>query len=458
VSLPPSYAPPSSHLRQRLIVACAGLALLAAAGWLALIIVTRIDQLFFPGQNISVPGANYIPGVGNNNDQGQINFLVMGLDRRPSEGTAPTRSDTMFVLTVDTKTHVSGILGIPRDLWVEIPTKSGSSYFENRINTAYATGELQGYSGGGASLVKQVVEHNLGISIDHYVVIDFQGFIKVIDALGGVDIYVEQQIDDPYYSETEKPGDYHPLHFKVGLQHMNGQTALDYSRTRFDSSDLDRIHRQQQVIFAAIDAAMKQNLVNVNTLVDLWSQYKDTIVTDVNDFQAPSFARLASQIDPTNIRALSLGSATRPWTTPEGAQVLLADKALVQKLVQAVITNQPVVEEAATVELQNASGADGLSKSVSTYLNQFGFAANALQQTTNANGSQALSEVIDFGGKQATAQRLAALLSVPPERVRPAMAADQALRTVGNADILVVLGKDAANLNLSIGSTDQSSP
>ncbi len=453
VSLPPSYAPPPGHLRQRLVVAFAGLALLVAAGWLALIVVTRIDQLFFPGQSLPVGGLGGLPGVhGDGGDQGPINVLVMGLDRRPREGATPTRTDTMFVLTVDPKTKVAGILGIPRDLWVQIPTRSGTSYYENRINTAYETGELQRYSGGGGELVKSVVEHNLGIAITHYVVIDFQGFIKIIDDLGGVDIYVEQEVNDPYYSETELPGDYHPLHFAVGEQHMNGQTALDYSRTRYGSSDLDRIHRQQQVIFAAIDAAMKQRLVSVDKLLSLWRRYKAAIATDVNDIQAPGFAALAAQIDPAKIRALSLGSATVPWTTPDGAQVLLPDKQLVRQLVQAIFSNQQVADEGAMVELQNAAGVDGLARRVTSYLTQFGFSSSALTGTTSSNGrTQTQTEIIDFTGKEATAQRLASLLSVPAAQVRVAGSGDRALATVANADILVLLGQDTKNLNLSVG-------
>jgi LCP family protein required for cell wall assembly len=453
VSLPPTYAPAPSHIRQRLLVALVGLALLVAAGWLALIVISRIDQLFFPGENLPVGGLVALPGVqGDSGNQGPINFLVMGLDRRPREGTTPTRTDTMFVLTVDPKTKVAGILGIPRDLWVEIPTKDGSSYYQSRINTAYETGELQGYPGGGAALVKKAVERNLGIAINHYVVIDFQGFIKIIDDLGGIDVYVEQQIDDPYYSETELPGDYRPLHFPVGEQHMDGQTALDYSRTRFGSSDLDRIHRQQQVIFAAIDAALQQRLVSVDKLVGLWKKYKGAIATDINDIQAPGFATLAAQIDPANIRALSLGSATVPWTTPDGQAVLLPDKQLVHRLVQAIFSDQQVTDEGAIVEVQNASGVDGLSQRVTTYLAEFGFSPSALSGTTSAAGApHAQTEIIDFTGKQATTQRLASLLSVAAAQVRQAGPADRALATVANADILVILGEDAQHLNFNVG-------
>src|SRR3990170_262068 len=175
--LPPSA--PAAQLRRRLLVALAGLGILIAASYLALIIVT-----------------------------------------------------------IDRQTKTAGILGIPRDLWIDIPYPEGGGVFQERINTAYGYGETEGYAGGGPALAEEVIERNLGITIDHYVIIDFQGFIKIIDELDGVDVYVEEQIDDPYYSRTELLGDYYPLDFNIGEQHMDGQTALDYSRTRFGASDL----------------------------------------------------------------------------------------------------------------------------------------------------------------------------------------------------------------------------
>src|SRR3990170_8758697 len=105
--LPPSI--PAAQLRRRLLVALAGLGILIAASYLALIIVTRIDELFFPGQGLSVGGLGALPGVqGDDGGEGQINILVMGLDRRPSEGDAPTRTATMFVVTIDPKTTTAG--------------------------------------------------------------------------------------------------------------------------------------------------------------------------------------------------------------------------------------------------------------------------------------------------------------------------------------------------------------
>lgn len=448
---------PQHTLRQRLIVAFVGLVLVGVAAWLSLVIITRIDDLFFPGSALPVGGLGNLPGVQEGVEEGQVNFLIMGLDRRPREGDVATRTDTMFVLTIDKKTKLAGILGIPRDLWVEIPNKTGNGYYEQRINTAYASGENGDYSGGGAGLVKRVVERNLGIPIDHYVVIDFRGFIKVIDDLGGIDIYVEDAVDDPYYSETELPGDYHPLHFKVGQQHMDGQTALDYSRTRFDSSDLDRIHRQQQVIFAAIDKALQRRMVSVDGLTSLWKRYKSAIDTDVSDPQTPGFASLAAQIDPKNIAALSLGPATVPYTTVDGADVLLIDKDIVQQIVAALFSGQQVEANAATVEVQNSSGTDGLATQVANYFTEFGFSPDSVSATSASDGTvESETQIIDFTGKDSTAQRVAALLGVPANQIRPATAADQALATVANVDIVVVLGQDVQDRNFTITTSDSS--
>ncbi len=442
---PPEHAP-GSPLRQRFLVALTGLLILLAASWLALIIVTRIDELFFPGQGISVGGiVGSLPGVeedGAGSDE-PINILVMGLDRRPTEGQAPTRTDTMFVLTVDPRSKTAGILGIPRDLWVEIPLRDGSGFYESRVNTAYATGELQGYEGGGAALISKVINHNLGISIDHYVIIDFPGFIDVIDELGGIDIYVEKEVDDPYYSRTELPGDYYPLHFEVGQQHMDGQTALDYSRTRFDSSDLERIQRQQQVIFAAIDKALERGLFDIDKLTGLWEKYKDAIDTDVNDLQAPGFAALAAQIDTTRISALSLGAATVDYVTPYGEDVLIADKDMVQQLVEALFVDQRLAEEAAVVEIQNGSGTDGLATQAVEYLTEFGFSSDSLTAANTVDGTiRPRTVLIDFSGKDYTVEKLTSLLAVPPDQVRQAEPQDRELSTVENSDILIILGAD----------------
>jgi LCP family protein required for cell wall assembly len=323
---------------------------------------------------------------------------------------------------------------------VEVPLRDGEGFDEARVNTVFARGETFEYDGGGPQLVKKVVEHNFGIPIDQYVIIDFDGFVEVIDELGGIDVYVTKEVYDPTFSRTELPGDFYPLFFEVGEHHMDGQTALDYSRTRFGNSDLDRIQRQQQVIFAAIDKALDLDFMRLDVLTSLWGKYKDTIDTDINDLQAPGFASLAAQIDPTRITALSLASATVPYITPFGEDVLLVDKEIVQRLVAALFSDQRLNEEAAHVEVRSSYG---LTEEVMDYLAQYGFAAGSLSAAATADGNiNQLTEIIDFTGKSHTIERLADLLEVGPDQIRSADESDQALITNGDTDVIVILGAD----------------
>ena len=437
-SLRPSPQPSGSSLRQRLLLALLTLLFAAAAAYGALVLLTRIDNRLFPGNGIHLPFS--APGISQDGNSARMNFLIMGLDRRPREGQAPARTDTMFVLTVDPNTKTGGILGIPRDLWVDIPDpKQGT--FEDRINTAFVYGAINKDPGGGPQLAIDTVEKNLGINIDYYVVIDFQGFEKIIDSLGGIDIDVPDYVSDPCYSETELPGDCLPEYFEPGLQHMDGITALAYSRIRRNSSDLDRIQRQQRVVYAVMDKALSPGIDVLKNAVSLWNKYQDTIDTNVPDSRIPGLAKLAADIPQEKISGLSLGPCTTPWTTPAGAEVLLPSKEGCQRIVDALFSDQALIAERAVVEIQDGSG-EGIGSAISDLLANLGFAKASLTNTEPADGSlYDHTEIIDFSGKTYTEQKLAEWLSVSPQRVRAATAADAALRT-GAADIVVILGAD----------------
>ena len=419
------------------------------AAYGALILVTWVDEILFPGNGIHVnlPGAAQGSG-GSGVGKDRINILVMGLDRRPREGQSPSRSDTMFVLTVDPQTKTAGILGIPRDLYVDIPDGDGG-YFEDRINTALVFGEVNDYKGGGQQLAIDTVEHNLGVKIGHYVIIDFEGFKEVIDALGGIDVDVPTYVSDPTYSWTELPGDYDPQEFEPGLQHMDGETALAYARIRQNSDDLDRIQRQQRIIFAVMDKALSLNVLR--NALELWNKYKDAIDTDINDIQLAGFAKLAADISPEKISALSLGPATTPWMTPQGASVLLPSAEGIERIVQALFSDQQLLEEQAVVEVQNGTGEVGMADSTVKLLTNLGFPQQSLIAAAALNGDVfPKTSIVDFSGQKKgyTLQRLAEWLKVPAERVRQATAADEGLRTT-EADILVLLGSDTDITSLS---------
>lgn len=180
------------------------------------------------------------------NGSSRLNILLMGIDRRPGESGLGYRSDTMMLASFNPKTQQLGILSIPRDLYVQIPGYSA----RQRINTALALGELQ-RPGYGPTLAMQTVQLNFGIGVNAFVVADFTALIKVVDALGGIDVDVPTPIAD--YEFPDMSYGYDPLILSAGLQHMDGYTAQKYARTRHGDSDFDRAARQQQVIYAIRD-------------------------------------------------------------------------------------------------------------------------------------------------------------------------------------------------------------
>src|SRR5574341_355964 len=130
------------------------------------------------------PSGGIIPRRWTGTDR--VTVLVMGIDRRQSDTDTAYRTDTMMLLSVDPVAKTAVMLSIPRDLWVEIP-----GYDTNTINTANFTGDAYQYPGGGPALAVKTVEHNLGVTVNYYVRLDFTAFETFVDALGGIDIDVE---------------------------------------------------------------------------------------------------------------------------------------------------------------------------------------------------------------------------------------------------------------------------
>ncbi|MDG4808168.1 LCP family protein [Micromonospora sp. WMMD1120] len=174
--------------------------------------------------------------------KGALNMLILGSDSRDPEGTAGSRTDSIILAHIPKDRSSAQLVSIPRDTWVPVPrSKNGSNGGRDaKINAAYAWG--------GVPLMVQTVEKFTNVRIDHVMIIDFAGFVEIIDALGGVDIDSEKSftsIHPPFRT------------FKQGMQRLDGEAALDYSRQRkqFADGDFARIRHQQQVIKAIMDRA-----------------------------------------------------------------------------------------------------------------------------------------------------------------------------------------------------------
>lgn len=439
---------------QRALIGIAIIAFAAISAYLALVIITRLDN--YSGKQITIPGrvGQVLPGVDAKGESGglteRINILVLGVDRRPHEGELPGRTDTMFIMSVDPKTEAATIVGIPRDLLAEYPAPGGGT-IEDRVNTIFFVGEEGGYEGGGIGLLKDYLKQSWDVAIDRHVIIDFEGFEEIIDALGGIDVEVPEAVYDPYYSETELPGDYFPVDWDPGVHHMDGRHALAYARVRFSSDDLDRIQRQQRVIFATLEKAASLNVFDVTKAPSLWSQYKDTIQTDVSDFYIPQYAALAAKVQ-DNLVAISIGPATTPFTTRGGAQVLIGDDESIQAIMDSVFKDAPggaqpfpeAADEPVLVEIQNGAGVDGLAGRVVSYLAGKGFPQGDLSPTNVFDGgTHDVSEILDLDGThRQAANNIAKYLNISVDNVREPTPAELEALNGSTADLIVILGSD----------------
>ncbi len=349
----------------------------------------------------------------------RVNILVMGIDQREFED-GPWRTDTMLVLTIDPITKSAGMLSIPRDLWVPIP-----GYNEGRINQAHFFGELYDYPGGGPGLAVKTVQYNLGVPIHYYGRFNFTAFEELVDIIGGVDVYVEEEINDDTYPD-EAYG-YDPLHIPAGWQHLNGEMALKYARTRHSlDGDFGRAKRQQQVIMAIFDQVTRLELLPqlASRAPDLWQMLQGAVETDLTLDQIIALAQLASDVSPDDIRYGVLDEYyTQFWTTPDGQQVLIPLRDRMREMRDYIFTSQAplpeyaddptarLAEEAASIQVMNGTVTEGLAGRTSDYLQLQGF--QVITPTNADHSDYAETLIIVYTSKTYTAEYLANVLNLP---------------------------------------------
>jgi LCP family protein required for cell wall assembly len=299
-----------------------------------------------------------------------ITFLLLGSDLRSGQS---YRTDTIVLAIIRPRDGQVSLISIPRDLWVNIPTVG-----MQRINTAFQYGEIYGYSGGGAGLLKDTLLFNFGLQIDHTALVDFDGFRRIIDTLGGIDVpifcpYTDWRLIDPSY-DPEDENNWTLFTAGPGLIHMDGDYALWYARSRKKSNDFDRGRRQQEVLRSIYAQALRTN--TLASLPQLYSDFSTTIQTDLGLGDILQFAPLALHLNNADIRSYYIaGDLVIPWITPGGAYVLLPNTELIQQTINTALAASPRQQErqALTVEIQNGSPYDGWDALVAERLNYAGY-------------------------------------------------------------------------------------
>jgi len=381
-------------------------------------------------------------------NEGRVTILLMGIDERHSED-GPWRTDTMILLTLDPQSQTAGMLSLPRDLWVMIPDYDTF----DRINNAHFRGDRDDYPGGGGpQLAMKTVQRLLSIPVDYYATVNFRAFVTIIDHLGCIPIDVPQTIDDPDYPAPSGAG-YDPFYIEAGQYCMGGETLLKYARTRATfGGDFDRAQRQQQVL-----QAIRQHVLNTGQLPrlitkapDIYSAVEDNVKTNLTEGQIIGLARSAASIPEENICSAVISGEyiERLETLPDGSEVVIPDRDAVNQLVnnmfagtgqcdqdtQGLDLASAAKEENATISLLNGTTREGLATQTADSLRTLGLNIVSID---NADRFDYTATVINnYGGKDATARYIAAVLNVPETAI---VAQDDPLNTV---DIQVTIGAD----------------
>ncbi len=371
-----------------------------------------------------------------------FNVLLVGVDRRddPDEG---VRSDTLIIVHVDPIERWAGMLSIPRDSVVQIPQLG-----QQKINAAYTHGYanadmLYGHgtepAAAGGALAAETVEDFLGLEIDYISQVDFHGFEMIVDTLGGITIDVPRPLLDPEYP-TEDFG-YERIYIPAGLQVLDGNTALNYARSRHSGSDFDRSRRQQQVLKAMLRDVRQRGLLDQAVLLpELAKDLEQTVATTL-PLSDPAVLRdlvnLAQVLTPERITQLSINPDDVRIVTEAGSDIYW-DQRDVEAQVARLLAGPQTNGEVARVQVQNGAGVRGLATRVTTNLKAQGF---LMAEAGDAPGLYEHTLIIDYTNHPETRQRLAQLLGVESDYVQAEPAADTPPAPY-QTDIVIVLGQD----------------
>lgn len=354
---------------------------------------------------------------------GRINILVLGVDGgvngklRKADVTG-TRSDVIMVVSIDPQLKEAGILSIPRDTRVYIPE------VEDYEKIAHA------HAYGGPALAVKTVEQFLKVPIHYYVRVDFEAFKKAVDVLGGVDVYVPQDMDydDPYQNLY--------IHIKKGNQHLNGEQALQFVRYRqYDGGDIDRIKAQEEFLKAVIKKA--SSLSSVLKVPDLIRELSPYIKTDLTTQEMLNLAAVAAGIKPASVQ-MGIIPGT-PQYISDGEYVLsywIADLQKTAEMVDRFLKGIDREKNASVrIAIENGSGIPGAADSLASILRGQGFQVVSVGNASRQNYTQ--TRVLAPADRQAQQSLVVAAL-------RPMCSDVKAYRTsqVSGADVLIIIGKD----------------
>lgn len=387
----------------------------------------------------------------------RLNILAIGVDAR--SGDKVYNTDTLIVISIDPETKQVAMFQVPRDMAdVPVPANARSlwgSTYGGKINSWWAqnrnrtdlwrgkTAQTRGFNA-----LKGILGELYGLDIRYYVKVDFDGYRKVVNTIGGVQINVQIPV---YESTYPVAGGLTRIYIPAGPQHMTGQESLIYARSRHraQGGDFDRGRRQQRVLLSLKEQMNAAAIVE--NLPSLVKALGESVKTDIPVSEMPQLLALAESVDTKNIRSYVFSPpfyATEYANSPRG-YIITPNVVRIRKAVKEAFSVKPAVlaqrerlgAEGARVWVKNASGRSGLATDVAEYLAYFG--ADASAPNTKNPPAAATTKIVVYNGAETTMPETVKYL-VEKFGITATMATDPAVPV----DIVVTLGKDAPKLSV----------
>jgi LCP family protein required for cell wall assembly len=383
----------------------------------------------------------------------RLNILLIGAD----EQRGGHNTDTLITVSIDPVTKQVAMFSLPRDT-VDVPVPAGparslwGSAYRNKINSFFINNRRRSdvWPGNdrtrGYNALKATIGELYGLDIKYFVEVNFDGFRKVVDAVGGVTVNVQIPVSDDAFPTVT--GRTTRLYIPSGLQHMDGAQALRYARSRKTSSDFDRAARQQRLLLSLREQADPQELIP--RLPQLIDALKQTVRTDIPISQLDELLGLASSVDTTNIRSYVFSPplySTDTCADPRGCVVLpkvdrirIAVRNAFKGSPADEARRQKLASEGAQIWVLNGTGELNRGARIAGYLEAQGLAASAPRQRPPGSVPASTKIVVYNGAETGLTDTIAYLEQRFHVQVKTAK--DPAVR----ADIIITIGRDTPAL------------
>ena len=371
-------------------------------------------------------------------EEGRVNLAILGYPGDPNYD-GPQLTDTLMVASLSTEAEGKNILlSIPRDLYVEVQNYGGT-----KINSVFEIGEREFKNG--PQTLETTLSDTLGIPIHYCLSVDFAGFEKLIDELGGVTVTVDKDLYDAEYPDGK--GGYELVDIKAGTYKMDGATALKYARSRQSTSDFDRAARQQKILFAIKEKAQSLNLFSLPAkALALYDILKDHLVTDATWREIEKALKLFAGIESSQIttRVFDDSPSGLLYGTRVDEQYVLKPVGDDYSILQTSITKmlageeeEAIKPEPLKIEVLNGTYVQGLAAKVAAELREDGHTITLIGNNPTRGVTQTTVYDLTAGEKASEIAKLAVSLD--------AQLSNEKAESKTGAEARVVLGSDAAS-------------